>query len=233
MIRENSQNIQDISNISSNNPSVKNNIDLEKQNELNTATEENPNKNNNNNKKVKNKDSERRYGYDCLRKKIKHLVLEYSFLYINEKIDKDNKLKKIGYSQINNIKMKFEDKFMKKTLREIFSNKISGKYKEKEKENYNKERINKIIDNESKKETNEQNLTNIFNIKFIDCLKYFFDKNTDKNIENNLKGMKKFQNIRDNIKDKDLISNLEYYASNYEKFVSKDKARKPKTKKKK
>ena len=227
MIRENSQNIQDISNVSSNNPSVKNNIDLDKSNELNTATEENPNKNDNNNKKVKNKDSELRYGYDCLRKKIKHLVLEYSFLYINEKIDKENKLKKIGYSQINNIKMKFEDKFMKKTLREIFSNKISGKYKEKEKENYNKEKINKIIDNESKKETNEQNLTNIFNIKFIDCLKYFFNRNTDKNIEKNLKGMKKIQKIRKYIEDKDLISNLEYYASNYEIFVSKDKARKP------
>ena len=122
---------------------------------------------------------------------------------------------------------------MKKTLREIFSNKISVKYKEKEKENYNKERINKIIDNERKKETNEQNLTNIFNIKFIDCLKYFFDRNTDENIEKNLKGMKKFQNIRENIKDKDLIINLEYYASNYEIFVSKDKARKPNTKKKK
>ena len=233
MIQENSQNIQDIPNVSSNNPSVKNNIDSVKSNELFTTTEGNTKKNNNKNKKVKNKDSERRYGYDCLRKKIKHLVLEYSFLYINEKIDKDNKLKKIGYSQINNIKMKFEDKFMKKTLREIFSNKISGKYKEKEKENYNKERINKIIDNESKKETNEQNLTNIFNIKFIDCLKYFFDRNTDKNIEKNLEGMKKFQKIRGDIEDKDLISNLEDYASNYEKFVSKDKARKPKTKKKK
>ena len=136
MIRENSQNIQDISNISSNNPSVKNNIDLDKPNELNTATEGTPKKSYNNNEKVKNKDSESIYGYDCLRKKIKHLVLEYSFLYINEKIDKENKLKKIGYSQINNIKMKFEDKFMKKTLKEIFSNKISGKYKEKEKENY-------------------------------------------------------------------------------------------------
>ena len=97
MMRENSQYIQDISNISSNNPSVKNNINLDKPNELNTATEENTNKNNNNNEKVKNKDSERRYGYDCLRKKIKHLVLKYSFLYINEKIDKENKLKKIGY----------------------------------------------------------------------------------------------------------------------------------------
>ena len=97
MIQENSQNIQDISNISSNNPSVKNNIDLDKPNELNTATEGNTNKNNNNNEKVKNKDSERRYGNDCLRKKIKHLVLKYSFLYINEKIDKENKLKKIGY----------------------------------------------------------------------------------------------------------------------------------------
>ena len=159
--------------------------------------------------------------------------MEYSFLYINEKIDKENKLKKIGYSQINNVKMKFEDKFMKKTLKEIFSNKISGKYKEKEKENYNKERINKIIDNESKKETNGQNLTNIFNIKFIDCLKYFFDRNTDENIEKNLEGMKKFQKIRGDIEDKDLISNLEDYASNYEIFVSKDKARKPKTKKKK
>ena len=71
MKRENSQYIQDISNISSNNPSVKNNINLDKPNELNTATEENTNKNNNNNnnEKVKNKDSERRYGYDCLRKK--------------------------------------------------------------------------------------------------------------------------------------------------------------------
>ena len=97
MIRENSQNIQDIPNVSSNNPSAKNNIDSVKSNELFTTTEGNINKNNNNNKKVKNKDSELRYGYDCLRKKIKHLVLKYSFLYINEKIDKENKLKKIGY----------------------------------------------------------------------------------------------------------------------------------------
>ena len=69
MIQENSQNIQDIPNVSSNNPSVKNNIDSVKSNELFTTTEGNTKKNNNKNKKVKNKDSERRYGYDCLRKK--------------------------------------------------------------------------------------------------------------------------------------------------------------------
>ena len=154
------------------------------------------------------KKHKRKYDSDCLRKKIKHLILKYSLEFINSKIKKKkNKIKKIIDNQITNTKILFEREFLHKTLGDIFSTTVSKKYKkEKNPESYN---INKIND---LKLINE-NLKNIFNIEFIQCLNHFIGK---KMIEE-LNGMKTIYEI--NFKNENEEKNIIYYASNYEENV--------------
>ena len=154
------------------------------------------------------KKHKRKYDSDCLRKKIKHLILKYSLEFINSKIKKKkNKIKKIIDKQITNTKILFEREFLHKTLGDIFSTTVSKKYKkEKNPESYN---INKIID---LKLINE-NLKNIFNLEFIQCLNHFIGK---KMIEE-LNGMKTIYEI--NFKNENEEKNIIYYASNYEENV--------------
>ena len=98
------------------------------------------------------KKSRPKYRQDCLRRKLKRLILKYAFIFINEKIeDKNHKncnIKKIIYSQIENVKIKSEKKFIYKTLGDIFSEPISNRHTTiKEKENYNKNKIDKLKKN--------------------------------------------------------------------------------------
>ena len=140
------------------------------------------------------KKSRRKYSPDCLRKKLKRLVLKYAFIFIKGKIKfKYDDLKKIGYSQIGKINIKFEKEFLYKTLGEIFSAPISNKYTTiHNKENFNKDKIERI-----RKKDDE--LNDIFDVKFIECLKHFMGlKKLDK-----LNGIKIFDEIK--TKEKKLI----------------------------
>ena len=159
--------------------------------------------NNGNNNRRKKK--YRKYDPDCLRKRIKHLVLNYALEFINSKIDKEkNKIKKIRDNQIKNTKINFERKFLHKSLGIIFSTKISKKYtKIKDPEKFNKNKIDEL------KLLNED-LKNILNVKFIECLNHFICKKSNEKLQ----GMKTINQIKFK-EEKDKL-NIIYYANNYE-----------------
>ena len=165
----------------------------------------------------KNKKSRPKYREVCLRRKLKGLVLKYAFKFIKEKIkDKNDVIKKIGYGQINNVKIEFEKEFIYKTLGDIFSVPISTKHTTiKEKENYNKNKIDKL-------KKIDTDLKNIFDVTFIQCLNHFMGIN---NLDI-LKGMKTFEEIKTLEKlDKMEENNLKFISTNYEDKILHSKPR--------
>ena len=167
------------------------------------------------------KKSRPKYRQDCLRRKLKRLILKYAFIFINEKINdknlKNSNIKKIGYSQIENVKIKSEKKFIYKTLGDIFSEPISNRHTTiKEKENYNKNKIDKL-------KKIDTDLKNIFDVTFIQCLNHFMGIN---NLDI-LKGMKTFEEIKSKEKKIDKMDeyNLKFISIDYEEIIKRSKPR--------
>ena len=165
------------------------------------------------------KKSRRKYSPDCLRKKLKRLVLKYAFIFIKGKIKfKYDDLKKIGSGQIKNISIEFEKEFLYKTLGEIFSAPISNKYTTiHNKENFNKDKIDRL-------RKKDPELEKIFDVKFIQCLNHFMGiKKLDE-----LNGMKIFDEIKTSEKkiDKMEENNLKFISIDYEERILKAKLRK-------
>ena len=166
--------------------------------------------------------SGRKYNFDILRRKLKILVINKAFKFIQSKIKNNgDKLKKIEANVKREKKIDEERIFMNKTLGEIFSNKVSSKNKTiQDKTNFNKDKIDKL-----RNSNNE--LKNIFDITFIQCLNHFIGKES---IEL-LNGMTTFEKIAFN--DEILKTNLWYVCSNYEKLIMTSRPRNSKPKKNK
>ena len=165
------------------------------------------------------KKSRRKYSPDCLRKKLKRLVLKYAFIFIKGKIKfKYDDLKKIGSGQIKNISIEFEKEFLYKTLGEIFSDPISNKHTTiQNKKNFNKDKIDRL-------RKKDPELEKIFDVKFIQCLNHFMGiKKLDE-----LNGMKIFDEIKTSEKKIDKIEeeNLKFISIDYEERILKSKLRK-------
>ena len=172
-----------------------------------------------NNEKEK---SARKYQFDILRRKLKILVINKAFKFIQSKIKNNgDKLKKIEANVKREKKIDEERIFMNKTLGEIFSNKVSDRFSTiQNKVDYNKEKIDKL-----RNSNNE--LKNIFDITFIQCLNHFIGKES---LEL-LNGMTTFEKIAFN--DEILKTNLWYVCSNYEKLIMTSRPRNSKPKKNK
>ena len=178
------------------------------------------NNNNNNNNKYKLIKGGRKTQFDYARRKLKTLVLNNVFEFIKGKLQfKYQLFQKISYDVKKEKPINEEKQFINKTLGEIFSNKVSRKYTtNRDKDNFNKKKID-----EMKKSNNE--LKDIFNIKFIDCLNHFMGHEKSEL----LSGMKEFKDII--LKDKIEKNNLLYYSKNYIQLLNKIRPRKPKKKK--
>ena len=166
--------------------------------------------------------SARKYNFDILRRKMKILVINKAFKFIQSKIKNNgDKLKKIEANVKREKKIDEERIFMNKTLGEIFSNKVSDRFSTiQNKVDYNKEKIDKL-----RNSNNE--LKNIFDITFIQCLNHFIGKES---LEL-LNGMTTFEKIAFN--DEILKTNLWYVCSNYEKLIMTSRPRNSKPKKNK
>ena len=175
--------------------------------------------NNNNNNKYKLIKGGRKTQFDYARRKLKTLVLNNVFEFIKGKLQfKYQLFQKISYDFKKEKPINEEKQFINKTLGEIFSNKVSRKYTtNRDKDNFNKKKIDEL-----KKSNNE--LKDIFNIKFIDCLNHFMGHKKSKL----LSGMKEFKDII--LKDKIEKNNLLYYSKNYIQLLNKIRPRKPKKK---
>ena len=153
---------------------------------------------------------------------MKILVINKAFKFIQSKIKNNgDKLKKIEANVKREKKIDEERIFMNKTLGEIFSNKVSDRFSTiQNKVDYNKKKIDKL-----RNSNNE--LKNIFDITFIQCLNHFIGKES---LEL-LNGMTTFEKIAFN--DEILKTNLWYVCSNYEKLILTSRPRNSKPKKNK
>ena len=131
----------------------------------------------------KTKDSEERgihnkESFDNMTRKIKVIVLKSFLDYFNNKIKdiyKDSesksswKLEKLNQSQVSKANLEYNRIFFKKTLKEIFSDNITSKWKIKDKD-HNKMIINNLLNEED--ETIRKIFEKIIDSIFLDLLKY-------------------------------------------------------------
>jgi len=167
---------------------------------------------------------------DNLRKKCKHLVLDNTFNFINDKIKEMyngnlgkgmfvKKLLILNQKQKSEASIQYNKDFMKKSLVEIFSEEISSRYTiHHPSHNYF---LIKALSNE--KDKNKKNyFTKLFSITFIDCLKHFIGS---KKIEE-LEGLKTFENVKEKYEDdEDYLKSLEYCIMNYEDIINNKRTR--------
>ena len=184
-------------------------------------------------KKVKHN----KFSDDNLRRKSKHLVLFSIMEFINEKIYSmykgnlgNNIYRKeiltLNKSQKSNSNISFNRIFANKKLSDILSDNISSRYS-----NYLPEH-NKLLIERLKNDEDENKsiyFNKLFGLTFKDCLAHFIGKIT---LEE-LKGMKRFENIKEILgEDKEYINVLRYYLENFEDIIYNKNPRKPKKVKK-
>ena len=195
---------------------------------------------NDHNEKGDDNNSHNKFSDDNLRKKCKNIVLKYALEFNNKKIKekykgnighgkfkKELKLLEQGKRQKSNVN--FDKSFLKLSLKEIFSGDISARFNNFPK-TYNKTLIDSLI-NDKDDEERKQYFNKLFNITFIDCLKYFIE--IDKSFINELDGFTKISSIKEDlIKDhgKDYLELLIHYLQNLEEIINNKKERKPRRK---
>ena len=176
-----------------------------------------------------------KYSSDNLIRKIKGIIINILFSFINltihEKyknepdynIDKD-KLMKIKQDQTVNSNIGFNQNFLKETLENIFSVDISGKYKKYNSE-HNRNLIIKLLNDNNMER--RQIFHNLFTKTFLECLEHFYGI---KNI-NELEGIETFDKYKEKSReDNDYLASLEYTLKNYETIIRNKRGRKRKDK---
>ena len=181
-------------------------------------------------KRAESQDGEHnKFSDDNLRKKVKHLVLDTAFNFINDKINeiyKGNighgifikKLLLLNQKQKSESSIQYNKDFLQKTLGEIFSEKISSRYT---KHNpYHNYFLIKVLT--SDKNENNNYFKKLFNITFIDCLEHFIGI---KKVEE-LEGLDTFENIKTKYEDDaDYLKSLKFCIMNYEKIINNKRTR--------
>lgn len=187
------------------------------------------------------KEEHNKYSSDNIIKKIKSKLFDYLIQFMNkllEKITINIKLSKLSYKYISTLSRENELKLLKKTLKEILSFDITGKFKYK-KTDYNKEIINKIINSENiiyqKGSFDYYTLRFILNLTFVDWLDAFTGKNTFEQLaykydvdltninfnllKDNFIGIDKLLlNLEKNIDDCRYFISFVFYLYNYERW---------------
>ena len=177
-----------------------------------------------------------KFASDNIMRKCKHFVLKSLLKFINEKIKflyNDNigrgvvikELKTLDQYQIANATIKFNQDFLKKTIEEIFSENISGRYSVLLID-HNKKLIKNLLNEND--ENKKIYFTKLFSLSFKECLNHFIEKE----YVDELQGLTCFSQIKDKIlKDypedgENYYDNLKYYLENFEERLYSKKARK-------
>ena len=184
-----------------------------------------------NDKKTHNKFSD-----DNLRKKCKNIVLKSILEFINGKI-KEQYNNKIGHGkfkkelkildQEKKVKstVSFEKSFINKTLKEIFSGDISARFYNFPR-NYNKIMIESLL--EDIDEERRKYFIKLFDITFIDCLKYFREDKEALKI-GELNGLKQISSIKEELimeHGTEYFETFINYLQNFEDIINNKRARK-------
>ena len=171
------------------------------------------------------------YRNDCIRKKVKHLILKSLMKFVNMKL-KILYNGKIGYNILRkeflilnkypvcDTSIEYNKLFLKKTLKEILSENISTKYT-----NYKKDFNKKLIENlmnEKDKEKREY-FRKLFNFTFLDCLKHF---NRTKNFKE-FDGMDCIDDVLEEFNnDKEYKKILYYNIKHFDDIINNKRSRK-------
>ena len=168
--------------------------------------------------------------FDNMTRKIKVLPLKSFLDYFNNKIKdiyKDSKLKsswkleKLNQLQVSKANLEYNRIFFQKTLKEIFSDNITSKWKIKDKD-HNKRIINNLLNEED--ETKRKIFEKILNSTFLDLLKY---------LRGEKEGLEYFEGLKFDelmwskiIKGKNYYKEFIYTMNNIEKLIHEKKSRK-------
>ena len=189
-------------------------------------------------KKEKNKDSNThdRYSDDNMRKKCKNIILKFALEFLNKKIKEQydgnigkgkfrKELKILNQDEKVNSTVNIEKSFLTKTLKDIFSENISARLSNFPK-NHNKILIESLI--EEKDEEKKQYFIKLFNITFLDCLKYFRGEETG---IGELEGFKTISSFKETLieeQGEEYFDLFMYYMKNFKDIIESKKARKKK-----
>ena len=220
-----------------------NNVDNKKEELIVDLNEDEPNEKRPKGRKKKGEDSSNsnhnKYSDDNSRRKIKRILISELQDFINDRIAYKygndigegmikKRLMKLRQDQISNASIGFNKLFLNKTLKDIFSEDVTGRIT-----NYssdrNKEIIQELINN--KDLVKKDYFEGLFNLTFFDCLKYFRDDDIEPSKLQYLQGFTKFNEIKDKFykkKDKNYINHISKYLNNYEKILFNKKPRRSK-----
>jgi hypothetical protein len=166
---------------------------------------------------------------DNLKRKVKKLLFKYLFDFINEKIKlayNNNIGKGMFRKELLNLnkeakssnKVKYNRELLKKSLKEIFREKISPKYSNYP-EDHNKNLIEKLTKGED--EYNEY-FKRLFNLKISDYLAHFNGSEKFKELE----GMKTFEDIKDELQEsEEYLKGLKNHIINFVKIINNKRER--------
>ena len=178
-----------------------------------------------------------KYSLDNLKNKCKHLVIENVMRFINGKIYQVyegnigngltiKRLMKMNQTQKVNSDVEFNKKFIKKTLKDIFSQDITQQINLHD-QDHNKTLIDTLLS--EKKDEFEK----LFNLTFIECVEHFIG---NKQIEE-LRGLRLFSELKEEILKKyekdgeNYYNNLQIFLKDFENRINKAKPRKKRKKK--
>ena len=187
--------------------------------------------NNNDNNNINNSIVHDKFTDDNMKKKCKNIVLKCILEFINNKIKKlynndighgnsEKNLKTLGEKSTMTTTAESYRDFMKKKLKDIFSEKISTKYS-----NFSPEHNKMIIESliKEKDDSKKSYFGELFNLTFEDCLKNF---RGDTDLEE-LKGFKNLNFVKEELVKKseengeEYFKYFAYYIKNYEKLINK------------
>ena len=134
------------------------------------------------------------------------------------------RLMKLCQKQISDASIQFNLEFLNKTLKEIFSENVTGRIT-----NYSSDRNKEIIEEliNDKDEVKRKYFEGLFSLTFLDCLKYFRDKQDFDN--EYLRGFKKFYQMKDKFEEKNGKQYTEHiceYLNKYDEILYKKRPRK-------
>lgn len=172
-----------------------------------------------------------KYTSDNIIRKCKTVLINVLFNFINKKIkdiykkslensSNTKKLMKMNQSQIINSRVKYNQSFLYKTLKEIFSENLSlrcSKYKI----DHNKNLINELLNEKDK--IKQIFFNDLFSLTFLDCINHF---RGSKNIYC-LEGLPNYNEICQNLNgDDDYKESFKCYIDNFENIIKNKKSRK-------
>lgn len=184
-------------------------------------------------RKSKNSDesgAHNKFSDDNLSRRCKHIILDYLFIFINYfikniyNLPKENKIQllKINQRQVLNTKVDYNLNFLNKTLKDIFSDNLSTKYR-KYSPQHNKTLIEQLLN--EKEETKKNIFEKLFSLTFFDCLKYFRGEINIDILDGMVrldKACEKFKNEKDY---EDYIPTFRNFILNFETIIQNKKVR--------